>query len=187
MKIKNLIALFLDGEKQAFDKLVLKYKNMIYNLCFRILNNQEDAEDCFQETFIKVFKSLNSFQFKSAFSTWLYRIAINTCKNKVSSLEYKVRKLFNGNKNDCNSNYDEIKDTAKGSFEKIAARQTEESILKAITALDPEKRILITLKDIEDKSYEEIKDITGLKIGTIKSKLFRTREELKVKLKGKLE
>ncbi|MCJ7540486.1 MAG: sigma-70 family RNA polymerase sigma factor, partial [Desulfobacterales bacterium] len=76
----------------AFDELVLKYKDRLFNLVYWFLGDYQDANDCAQETFIKVFKSIKKFRFESAFSTWLYRIAINTCKNKIKSSAYRWKK-----------------------------------------------------------------------------------------------
>ena len=73
------------GDMAAFDELVLKHKDRLFNLVYWSLGDYQDANDCAQETFIKVFKSIKKFRFESAFSTWLYRIAINTCKNKIKS------------------------------------------------------------------------------------------------------
>jgi len=84
-----IIKAFLAETPGAFDKLVLKYQDMIFNVCYRILGDYEDADDCAQETFIKVYRSLKSFRFESGFSTWIYRIAVNTCKNKLSSMKYR--------------------------------------------------------------------------------------------------
>ena len=81
-----LIRAFQAGNRSAFDQLVVKYKDRLFNLCFWVLGDYHDANDSAQETFIKVFRSLKGFRFESAFSTWLYRIAINTCKNKLKSL-----------------------------------------------------------------------------------------------------
>src|SRR4030042_1472905 len=120
-----LINQFINGNIPAFDKLVLKYKNIVFNLCFKILYNYEDAEDCSQEVFIKVYNAIKTFKFNSSFKTWLYTIALNTLPDKY--------------------------------------------------------KILVILKDIEEKSYDEIVTMTGLKIGTVKSILFRAREKLRVK------
>ena len=80
-----LVRAFNSGEKPAFDKLVLKYKDKVFNICYRFLNDYEEANDCAQETFVKIYRSLKNFRFESSFSTWLYRIAVNTCKNKITS------------------------------------------------------------------------------------------------------
>ena len=77
---------FQSGEKKAFDKLVLRYRDRIFNMCYRFLGDYQEAEDTAQEVFIKAYRSLKLFRFKSSFYTWLYRITVNTCKNKLKSL-----------------------------------------------------------------------------------------------------
>ena len=83
------IRAFQAGEKEAFDSLVRRYQNKIFNISFRFLGDYDEANDCAQETFVKVYRSLRKFRFQSSFSTWLYRIAVNTCKNRISSSHYR--------------------------------------------------------------------------------------------------
>ncbi len=187
----DLIKAFLGNDKSAFNRLVLKYKDMVFNLCFRLLGDYDEANDCAQETFIKVFNNLNQFKFKSGFSTWLYRITINTCKNEFSSFGYRMKKktmrLDNPGNNreaweeDCRIDIsDNLYDPALV-YEK---KEKEILIQEAIDSLKGKEKILVVLCDIEGKSYEEIADITGVNIGTVKSRLARARQELRDKLKG---
>lgn len=87
-----LIRAFQGGDKAAFDELVLKHQHKLFNLCYRFLGDYQEANDSAQEAFIKVYRSLKKFRFESAFSTWLYRIAVNTSKNKLKSAEYRQKK-----------------------------------------------------------------------------------------------
>ena len=87
-----LVRFFQKGDKAAFDKLVCKHKDKLFNLVYWFLGDYQEANDCAQEIFIKVFKSLKKFRFESAFSTWLYRIATNTCKNRLKSSAYRWKK-----------------------------------------------------------------------------------------------
>ncbi len=183
-----LINQFINGNISAFDKLVLKYKNIVFNLCFKILYNYEDAEDCSQEVFIKVYNAIKNFKFNSSFKTWLYTIALNTCRNRLKSIEYRFRK----NKISLNSNLNpagdpleiHIPDNSYSPNDSLNNKELGNSILKTINDLPDKYKVLVILKDIEEKSYEEIVTMTGLKIGTVKSILFRAREKLRVKLKG---
>ena len=88
----RLIKSFMKNNIKSFDKIVLKYQDMVFNLCFQIVRDYDDAGDCAQETFIKVYKNIDKFRFESNFSTWLYRIAVNTCKNRVTSTKFKLNK-----------------------------------------------------------------------------------------------
>lgn len=183
----QLIAAFLQTDQQAFDSLLLKYKNRIYHLCFQILGNDQDAEDCAQESFIKVYRNLDKFKFKSTFATWLYRITINTCKNKLKSSEYRTRKLsFRLDQPICQEEGACYFELADHNYPEtvLERKETLNAILKAVGALAGDHKILVVLRDFEGKSYEEISIITGYKLGTIKSKLARAREALRLKLKG---
>ena len=183
-----LINNFISGDIRAFDKLVIKHKNIVFNLCFKILSDYEDAEDCSQEIFIKVYNALRNFKFKSSFKTWLYTIALNTCRNKLKTIEYRFKKKKISIDNELSPSGNPIEfplpDAASSPYNSLSDKQTENMIHKMINSLPDKHRILVILKDIEKKSYEEIVSITGLKIGTVKSILFRAREKLRTKLKG---
>jgi RNA polymerase sigma-70 factor, ECF subfamily len=178
------------GDMAAFDELVLKHKDRLFNLVYWFLGDYQDANDCAQETFIKVFKSIKKFRLESAFSTWLYRIAINTCKNRIKSSAYKLGKktvsleTSNGSKND--SPFSEI---VNGSPTPVMALEKKERMMRirnAINSLPEEQNRVVVLRDIQGLSYQNISDITGLNIGTVKSKLARGRLALKNQLKGRI-
>ena len=88
----DLVKSFHEGNERSFDELVLRYQDMVFRVCYRFIGNYEEANDCAQDTFVKVYKALGSFRFSSSFSTWLYRIAVNTCKNTLSSTRFRRRK-----------------------------------------------------------------------------------------------
>jgi RNA polymerase sigma-70 factor, ECF subfamily len=89
-----LIEAFNAQNSDSFDKLVLKYQDLVFNICYRFIGDYEEANDCAQDIFVKVFSALGKFKGESKFSTWLYSIAINTCKNKVSSFGFRIRRKF---------------------------------------------------------------------------------------------
>lgn len=178
------------GDKAAFDELVLKHKDRLFNLVYWFLGDYHEANDCAQETFIKVFKSVNKFRFESAFSTWLYRIALNTCKNRIKSSAYRWKKktvsleTSGGSKNGNPSS-----EIVNGSPTPVMALEKKEKIMriqKAINSLPEEQNQVVVLRDIQGFSYQDISDITGLNLGTVKSRLARGRLELKNQLKGKI-
>ncbi len=183
-----LIRDFLGNDLSAFDKLVFKYQHTVYNLCLRMLGQPDDAADCAQETFIKVYKSLKCFEFKSTFTTWLYRITVNTCKNKLASAEYRRHKNFVLIDQPVNSEdesyYREIPDNSSSPAAVFEQKMTETKIMEAIQSLPSGQKILVILCDIEGRSYEEIAQITRLHLGTIKSRLARARHTLRRKLEG---
>ena len=182
---EKLIQDFLKGKNKAFDKLVLKYQDVIFNLCYRMLGDYDEANDCAQETFIKVYKNLKKFEQKSAFSTWVYRIAVNTCKNVLSSSSYKRKmKMIQIDKplNEKGKKL-EISDRSFNPDKIFEKNEKQRKIQEAINKLPPKQKVLVILREIEGKPYEEISNITGMKLGTVKSKLSRARTNLRDKLK----
>ena len=177
-------------EDGAFDKLILRYQDMVFNICYQIMRDYDEARDCAQDTFIKIFKSIKKFRGESQFSTWIYRIAVNTCKNSLSSLSGRIKKkslsIDNPFKNEEEKTL-ELKDSSASPEELFLQQEDEKLVLNSIHSLPTNKRILIILRDLEGKSYDEIAEITGLKLGTIKSKLARSRELLKARLKEALQ
>ena len=178
------------GDMAAFDRLVLKYKDKIFNLVCWFLGDYQEANDCAQETFIKVFKSLKKFRFESAFSTWLYRIAINTCKNKLKSSAFRWKKKTVSLENPKGSKDGdlafEIRDESPSPVIELEKKERLTLIRKAIKSLHEEQNEVVVLRDIQGLSYEEIAIITGLNIGTVKSRLARGRLALRNKLKGRI-
>ncbi|MCF8066976.1 MAG: sigma-70 family RNA polymerase sigma factor [Desulfobacterales bacterium] len=186
----DLIRSFCAGEKAAFDKLVNRHKDRIYNLCYWFLGDFQEADDMAQDIFIKAFGSLDKFRFESAFSTWIYRIAVNTCKNRIKSMEYRYKKWMDrldaGPENGNPVNI-VIENNVNSPQEALEKKEQTATIRKAINSLPPDKKTVAVLRDIEGLSYEEIEKITGLNSGTVKSKLSRARMDLKKKLKGVLK
>jgi RNA polymerase sigma-70 factor (ECF subfamily) len=183
----QLIQAFLDHDQYAFDRLTLKYQDRVFDLCFKMLGNAEDASDCAQETFIKVYRALGGFRFQARFTTWLYRIAVNTCKNKLASAEYRRRREMVALDNATRQ--DECRITERsGDFQApeqiFEAKANTELIRDAIAALPERQKILIVLCDLEGQPYEEIARITGLRLGTVKSGLARARHRLRGALEG---
>ena len=186
----ELVKAFQEGRKESFDELVVRHQDRVFNICFRMLGNYEDANDCAQDTFIRVYRSLARFRRQSSFSTWLYRIAVNTCKNRLSSSAFRRERSvlrINGSKDgDGDERSMEIGDsthTPNGAFER---REREALIQDAIQSLPDKQRTVVVLRDVEGLSYEEIAEITGMNLGTVKSRIARARERLKHLLKGKI-
>jgi len=186
-----LVRAFQAAEETAFDKLVLKHKGRVFNLCYRILGDYEEADDCAQEAFVKVYRSLNRFRFKSAFSTWLYRIAVNTCKNRFRSAEYRNSRKAVRLDGAVNPGRDtapvEIADTSLSPAVEVERKEMGVLIRQAIDSLPEEQKMVVVLRDVEGMTYEEIAGITGYNPGTVKSKLARGRRKLREKLSGMRE
>ncbi|MFA6356867.1 MAG: sigma-70 family RNA polymerase sigma factor [Candidatus Omnitrophota bacterium] len=166
----------MSEESINFDELVLEHKDKVFNLCYRFLGNYEEADDCAQETFVKVYRSLKDFRRESSVSTWIYRIAVNTCKNRVASAQYRRSRNM--------VQLDEIGDEKLSPAKEADRSEKGELIQEAIDSLPHDQKSVVILRDVEGLSYEDIAAATGLNLGTMKSKLSRARQELREKLKG---
>jgi len=183
----TLVREFQSGDRDVFDSLVIRHKDRIFNLCYRFLGDYYDAEDAAQEIFVKVYRSLKRFRLDSSFSTWLHRIAVNTCKNKIKSLEYRYRKKQARLNNDGIGERPYSMEPGQESHSPMAELERKErmkAIQKAIDALPAKQKTVVVLRDIQGFSYDEITRITGYKLGTLKSRLARARLDLRDKLKG---
>ena len=184
---KTWITEFLAGDRSAFDRLVLRYQDNVFNLCCRMLGDRQDADDCAQEVFVKAYRSLDRFRFDSAFSTWLYSIAVNTCRNYLKSAAFRFRrKIVRLDATDGTEGSDGLSDVADpgpSALAQMEQRERELLVQKAVSALPRDVREVIVLRDIEGLPYEDIARITGYNPGTVKSKLSRARGRIRDALK----
>lgn len=171
---------FQSGREQGFNRLVLKHKDRVYGLCLRLLAGSAlDAEDVAQESFVKAYHGLNGFRMEAKFSSWMYRIAVNACKNRMLSRAFR-----DSRKNrDLEAAEMEGAGSAPSPAQELEAKGKRERIEEAIARLPEEQRTLIVLRDVEGRSYEEISETTGLNPGTVKSRLNRGRRQLQEWLK----
>ena len=149
--------------------------------------DKQEAEDSAQDIFIKVYRALKGFKLKSSFYTWLYRIVINTCKNRVKSLEYRQSKSRISMDDDQeNKDYGIPGDVDKNDLPDVYLEQKEKirRIQDAINSLPSDQKTMVILRDIEGLTYDEIADITKNRLGTVKSKLSRARLGLRNRLEG---
>jgi RNA polymerase sigma-70 factor (ECF subfamily) len=181
-----LVKAFQAGNKASFDELVLRHKDRLFNLCFRFLGDYQEANDSAQEVFVKIYRSLKGFRLESAFSTWLYRIAVNTCKNKLRSSEYRHKKkmvhLDNPGPLEGSTGALEITDDTQSPLLELERKERLNLIRQAIDSLPPAQKMVVVLRDIEELSYDDIANITGYSLGTVKSRLSRARLDLRRKL-----
>ncbi len=185
---EKLIRAFMAGDASAFDALVIRYKDMVYTMCYYLLGDVHEASDYSQETFLKVYRSLNTFRFESSFSTWLYRITLNTCRNRLKSVSYRLRKksVSLDYADESGNPIVQIADESNPVNGELEKRELRMHVRRAISRLSVDHKTVIVLCDIKGLSYEEIGKITGLDMGTVKSRISRARSELKAKLKGYL-
>ncbi|MBK1780995.1 RNA polymerase sigma factor RpoE [Advenella sp. WQ 585] len=180
----ELVARVQKGDKRAFDLLVLKYQRKIMRLLSRMLNNHAEVEDIAQETFIKAYRALPQFRGDSAFYTWLYRIAINTARNWLSSNQRKmlVSDTFETKDGETFSQSDNLIDIDTPES-RMVSREIGQTVNKAIEDLPEDLRTAIVLREIEGLSYEEIAQTMECPIGTVRSRIFRAREAIAARLK----
>ena len=159
----------LKGDTQYFSYFVDKYKDIVYSIAFKVLRNREDAEEMAQESFIKAFKSLNSFNGNAKFSTWLYRITYNNC---ISEVRKKKLKFVSTDDVQISDEPEEM------NLDGIPAENRAKYVKEALEKLPEDEYTLILLYYFEDKSVEEIGEITKMTESNVKVKLFRARKKL---------
>lgn len=170
------------GDAAAFEQLVIKYQSSIFNLCLRITGNAEDAADMTQESFLKAWRNLESFHFESAFSTWLYRLASNTCLDFLRSVKRRKQVSLTVEDDDGETQLLDVPDPAPTPEAALLSQEEHELLAAAMQRLDPEQRRILTLRVVNGLSYTEIAAVLEVKEGTVKSRLARARENLRKKL-----
>jgi RNA polymerase sigma-70 factor (ECF subfamily) len=177
----DVINRFKDGDTSAFEEIILKYQDKIYNLCRHMLGNAHDAEDTAQDVFLKAYQNLNKFKPEASLHTWLYRIAVNTC------IDYRRKPFFESLFKTSKAGDEFMIDQLDGSPspERLyESKQIGDAIQFALGRLSGKLRTVIVLKEIEELSYEEIAEVLDVSVGTVKSRISRAREELKELLKN---
>ena len=188
---QELVSRVQQGDKHAFDLLVLKYQHRVLRLVSRFVRDQDQAFDLAQEAFIKAYRALHNFRGDSAFYTWLYRIAVNTAKNQIAADArggYMLSLNSGGGdeSDDPMAEPDALQDRATP--EGLAATdELEREINAAIRALPEDLRTALTLRELEGLSYEEIAVVMGCPIGTVRSRIFRAREAVERRIKPLLD
>ncbi len=182
----ELIKRALEGDQQAYYEILKRYRAPIYNLLYRMVRNKIDTEDLVQEAFIKAFSSLSSFNDDYAFSTWLYKIAINNCIDYFRKKKLKTLPIDRPIESKDGDIKRELPDASYRPDKNLLSKEKDELIENAIQNLPEKYRTAIILRHHEDKSYEEISEIMNIPLGTVKARIFRAREMLKKELKHKL-
>ena len=180
---RQLVRRLRERDEGAFRELVSEHRDRIYNLTLRMLGNKAEAEDVAQEVFISVFKTIDTFREESKFSTWLYRVVVNHCKNRI---KYLARR-HDRSQDELDENVGSVAEAGPpGPMRRpdraVEGAQLEMVLQEAIASLDEDHRAVVVLREIEDLSIEEICEITGLPDGTVKSRLHRARLALRKKM-----
>jgi RNA polymerase sigma-70 factor (ECF subfamily) len=156
------------GEREAFDRLVERYQRDVYRLCFRYVNNHHDASDMAQEVFLKAYRALAKFRGDSSFSTWLYRIAVNTCLNFRAARKAPTEELS-----------EHVADGGTPVVERLERDQRSQRVREAVALLPEKQRATLILKVYQDLTHEEVARILGSSVGTVKANLFHALANLR--------
>lgn len=182
---RSLLRRLRDRDERAFRELVDEHRDRVFNITYRMLGNRAEAEDVAQEVFIAVFKTIDQFREESKFSTWLYRVTVNHCKNRI---KYLARR-HDRDKDELDETSQQTNGAVTGMpvraaqpDKALASAQMEKLLHEAIADLDEEQRQVVILRDVEDLSIEEICEITELPDGTVKSRLHRARLVLRKRM-----
>ncbi|OGU33564.1 MAG: RNA polymerase subunit sigma-70 [Ignavibacteria bacterium GWB2_35_6b] len=164
-----LIKKFIEGEQSAFTTLVIKHKDKVRNLVFLTLGDSEFVDDISQDVFISVFHKLKDFRFQSKFTTWLYRITVNKCRDYLR--KKRVRSIFVP-----------IKDSTQEPSTRMRTESIDipQLVRRSIDKLPDKLKVPLVMRDIDGLSYKEIADSLECEVGTVKSRIFRARESLKI-------
>ena len=173
----TLVARFLGGERRAFTELADRYHVRLMNFIHRTIGDRDRAEDLVQETFIRVYRHLHRFDQTKKFSTWAYTIAGNLAKNELRNRSRNPLVLFQTIKKNCDADHRplEWEDNTYRPDDLYRKRHLKEMIDGAVAQLPEHHRIVFVLREMEGKTYEEIAEITGVNLGTVKSRLNRAR------------
>jgi len=165
-----LVSASLSGDPSAFDEIVERHRRAVYQVCFRFVNNHEDASDLAQETFVRAWKALASFKGQAALSTWLYRIAVNVCLNRVSAKRPEVEAI----------DPDRFIDTAsEAPGGRLLREERARAVRKAINELPEKQRATLILRAYHELPHQEIAEILGSSVGAVKANFFHALANLK--------
>jgi RNA polymerase sigma-70 factor (ECF subfamily) len=164
----QIVERYLNGDVDAFDELMIRYERQIYRVCYRFVENREDARDLAQEVFIKAFEHLASFRQESSLKTWLYRIAMNHCINHVKKRSHEFVEVTEYTGSVAASVHSQMED-----------REQREQFRRLVRQLPPKQKAILELRINEQLSYEEIARISGRSVSTIKASVFFALEKLR--------
>ncbi len=168
------------NDRNAWESLVRENERMVYHIAYRMMQNEEDAKDISQEIFIKVYRNLSKFDENAVFSTWLYRIAVNTC---IDALR-KKKGIQSISLQEQVQNEDVQQNTPEESY---LQKEQQTQIMQTMENLSPEHKAMILMRDMEDMTYGEIAECLSLSLGTVKSRIARAREQFKKEFLAKKE
>ena len=174
-----LVAEYLGGRRRAFHELADRYHLRLLNFIYRTIGDRDRAEDLVQETFVRVYRHLHRFDPTKKFSTWIYTIASNLAKNELRNRSRNPMVLFQAIKKNWDADHRPLQweDNSYSPDDLYRKRHLREQVEKAVAELPEHHRVVFVLREMEGKTYEEISEITGVTLGTVKSRLNRARNK----------
>lgn len=184
-----LITGLRQGSEQAYETLLQRYQQPVFNLVYRLMNDPADACDVVQEVFLKIFRNIGHFRQGSTLKTWIYRIAVNEAHNhrRWFTRHQRPEIGFAGDDEAAGPREEKLTDPGRSPFDLALNQETRALVEEALAKLNPKFRAAVVLRDIEDLSYEEIAVVLDVSLGTVKSRILRGREYLRKILEGRLE
>ena len=178
-----------EGSERSYEDLIGRFQQPVYTLALRLLNDQSEASDVVQEVFLKVFRNIGSFRGQSTLKTWIYRITVNEAHNaRRWFFRHRRREVeLDTNPEEARNWKEIIPDRSRSPFEVAFDREQHVMIEAALEKINPIFREAVVLRDITDLAYEEIAEILGVSLGTVKSRILRGREALRDELAGSLK
>ena len=184
MQDDALIRRAAQKDEQAFEQLMLLHQKAVYNICYRMAGNAEDALDLSQEVFLKLWRTLEQYQFDAAFSTWLYRMTQNACIDFLRRQKRQQHASLTVSDDEAAGKELSVPDPAPLPEDRVIFNEKQEAIRTAMNALPPDFREILELRVVRNRPYEQIAQIMGLPVGTVKSRLARARLQLKKRLEA---
>jgi RNA polymerase sigma-70 factor (ECF subfamily) len=183
-----LVSALREGNESAYEALLLRFQQPVYNLALRLLNDPSDAADVVQEVFLKVFRNVMQFRGQSSLKTWIFRITINEAHNQRRwFFRHRHREVgIEDEQDDCRSRADSLADAGPSPFDYVFDQEKGALIESALSRINPTFRAAVVLRDITDLSYEEIAEVLQVSLGTVKSRILRGREALRQELEKRL-
>jgi len=178
---EELVRKSKEGDERAFGELISRYESKVYSLSLKMVRNPEDAEDVLQDTFLRAYRGIKSFQGASTFSTWIYRITANSALMRLRKKQLPTVSIEDADERETPVN---IADWTPGPVEQLLNRELQQVMDEAIQALPPEFRQVFVLRDIEEMSNAEVADVLDLSVAAVKSRLHRARLKVRNRIAG---
>jgi RNA polymerase sigma-70 factor (ECF subfamily) len=176
----QLVERYRVGDGRAFDEVYTRYEAMVYNLALRLSGSADEAADLTQEIFLRICRHLGSFSGRSALKTWVYRVALNHCRERLSRLRPRWQSIGEPGESGALT----LADPARGPEDLAVAAEEGRRVSGALAKLQPAFREAVILRDIEGLSYQEIAEVLRVRVGTVRSRIARGRDQLRTLLES---